>query len=109
MSRTIGAWALWAIAAPLLMRYELRTDDTGVEVVCLLVIAAVLGFLHPRRAWLWALLTGPCIPLAHLLFGPRQTVKDALLLAVVTTAIALVGSYGGAVVARVVFRDRAVG
>ena len=104
MARTVGAWAFWAIAVPFLMRYELHTDDTGVEVAFLLFITALLGFLHPRHAWQWALLTGPCIPLAQALFGKPAGVQGLVLLGAVTTAISLAGSYGGAMLARLVFQ-----
>ena len=82
------------------MRYELHTDDTGVEVALLLFIAGVLGFLHPRHAWMWALLTGPSIPLAQVLFGKAPAFPALLLLGTVTTAISLAGSYAGALLSR---------
>ncbi len=85
------------------MRYELHTDDTGIEVGLLLLITAILGFLHSRRAWQWALLVGPCIPLADALFGQRSGTPGFLLLAAVTTIIGLAGAYAGAITARVLF------
>ncbi|HZU26140.1 MAG TPA: hypothetical protein VFA04_11495 [Bryobacteraceae bacterium] len=106
MARTVAAWVCWAVAVPLLMRYELHTDDAGVEVAFLLLITGLLGFLHPRHAWLWAVLTGPCIPLAQVFFGKPAAAAGLLLLAAVTTAISLAGSYGGALLAIAAFGRR---
>ena len=65
----IMAYAFWIPAVLFLGRYELRTDDTGVELFFVLLITFILGSLHPRHAWQWALLVGPCIPAAEWLFG----------------------------------------
>ena len=74
-------------------RYELHTDDTGVEVFFILLATFILGCWHPRRAWQWALLVGPCAPLADLLFKPAQQGLHAI--AAVVIAIGLTGSYAG--------------
>jgi hypothetical protein len=62
-------YALWIAAAAFLMRVELRNDDAGVVAFLVLAITFVLGVIHPRHAWQWALLVGPCVPAAHLFFG----------------------------------------
>src|SRR5579872_2189045 len=91
----ILAYVFWIPAVLFLGRFELHTDDTGVEVAFLLAITFILGVLHPRHAWQWALLVGPCIPLAQVLFGQSQGSGTWLLLAVVV-ALGLAGSYAGA-------------
>ena len=91
----IVAYVFWIPAVLFLGRFELHTDDTGVEVAFLLAITFILGVLHPRHAWQWALLVGPCIPLAQVLFGQPQGSGTWLLLAVVV-ALGLAGSYAGA-------------
>ena len=91
----ILAYALWIPAVLFLGRFELHTDDTGIEVGLLLFITFVLGILQPRHAWQWALLVGPCIPIAQLLFrSPRA--GDLALLFAVTIVLGLAGSYAGA-------------
>lgn len=90
----ILAYALWLPAVLFLGRFELHTDDTGVEVFFLLAITFVLGALQPAHAWQWALLVGPCIPIAQLLFGHPERSVIAVLLPLVI-AIGLAGSYAG--------------
>jgi len=63
-------------------------DDTGVTAAALLVASGVLGFLGPRRPWLWGLALGIWIPL----LGIARTQDYSTLLAL---AVALVGAYGG--------------
>jgi hypothetical protein len=92
----ILAYVFWLPAVVFLGRYDLHTDDTGVEVFFLLLITFILGSLHPRRAWQWALLVGPAIPLAELLFAHPQPGAGALVLLAVVTAVGLAGSYAGA-------------
>lgn len=101
--RILAAWALCAAGAAFLMHYELHTDDTGVEVAFLLVITLVLGFLHPGRPWIWGLIEGLAIPAAELLFGRSQSGLRLLPIGAVTTAIALAGSYIGALAGRALF------
>jgi hypothetical protein len=91
----ILAYALWIPAVLFLGRFELHTDDTGVELGLVLVITFVLGSLHPRHAWQWALLVGPAIPAAQLLFGHPQASVTAVLFPIVVT-LGLAGSYAGA-------------
>ena len=60
--------ALWIAAVAFLMRFELN-DDAGVVAFLVLAITFVLGVVHPRHAWQWALLVGPCVPIVDLFFG----------------------------------------
>ena len=91
----ILAYVLWLPAILFLGRFELHTDDTGVEVGLLLAITFLLGILQPRHAWQWALMVGPAIPAAEILFGHPQPGVLAVLLPVVI-ALGLAGSYAGA-------------
>ena len=45
---------------------NLHTDDTQFVALPLLAACCLLGFLYPRHAWRWALLTGLWIPLSQL-------------------------------------------
>jgi len=95
---TAACYAFCLAAGAFLGRYELHTDDTGVEVFFILLATFVLGCWHPRRAWQWALLVGPCAPAADLIFKSGQT--GLLGIAVAVIAIGLVGSYAGALLRR---------
>ena len=57
------AVALALAAGLLLATYDLRTDDTGIEVGLLLITSIILAFLAPRWWWLIALLVGGFIPI----------------------------------------------
>lgn len=90
------AYGFWLAATLFLGYFELHTDDTGVEVGLLLVITFLLGTLHPRHAWQWALLVGPAIPAAQVLFGRPQAGGGMALLLLFVVALGLAGSYTGA-------------
>jgi hypothetical protein len=52
-----------------LARYDLNTDDTGIEVGLLLVASALLAVLAPKRWWVVALCVGLPIPIVELVVG----------------------------------------
>ena len=93
---------IFAIAAAVFLgRFELRSDDTGVEVALILLFTFILGCWQPKRAWLVALL-GSSVPLAQLFFGP-PTSKPWLHLgpiAAVTLVLGLAGSFAGVLARR---------
>ncbi len=78
-----GLFIAWVDSRP-------NWDDTGITAGMLLVVTALLGFIAPRRAWLWALAAGVWIPLAGILLHDDFSM---LLVGV----IAFVGAYAGAV------------
>lgn len=63
-------------------------DDTGVTAAAVLVVCGALGFVGPKRPWLWALAVGLWIPL----LGIVGTHNCGSLLALL---IAVAGAYGG--------------
>lgn len=83
----LGALITWFDARP-------GNDDTAISAGVILIVAAIFGFLDPRRPWLHALLLAGGIPLVGIL----QHGNYGALLAVV---IALVGAYGGMGIRRV--------
>lgn len=92
------AYGFCLLADLFLMRFELRSDDAGVLVLFVLVTTMVLGSLHPRRAWQWALMVGPCVPAAELAFGsghPPFDALDAVKLLAFLVAVGMVGTYLG--------------
>ena len=95
---TTGIYLFCFAAAALLARYDLHTDDTGVEVFLILTVTFLLGCLHPRHAWQWAVLVGAAIPAAELIFAGRGS--GTLLVGGFVIALGLAGSYLGAFVRR---------
>ena len=92
-------------AGAFLAYFELHTDDTGLEVFFILAITFLLGCWHPRHAWQWALLAGPCAPAADWLqpfFGKAQhSIEGSLFgVAAVVILIGLAGSYAGVLLRR---------
>lgn len=63
-------------------------DDTGITVFALLAASGMLGFLSPRRPWLWALIVGIWIPLVGIITRQDYTMLVVLL-------VPLVGAYAG--------------
>jgi hypothetical protein len=64
--RNAIAVALALAAGLLLATYDLRTDDTGIEVGLLLIIPIALAFTAPRWWWMIASLVGGFIPIFEL-------------------------------------------
>ncbi len=65
--------ALALVAGALLAAYDLRTDDTGIEVGLLVISFGVLTALAPRRWWLIALLVVGPIPVVEFIARLRGT------------------------------------
>ena len=74
-----------------LARYDLNTDDTGIEVGLLLIAAALLAMLAPKRWWLVALCVGLPIPIVELVVG-HAAVPPA---GIVALGVAIVGALIG--------------
>jgi hypothetical protein len=64
-------------------------DDTGVTAAAIVGVCGLLGFVAPRRAWIWALVVGGGIPMAAVLTGHGFA-------SLVAVPIALAGTYAGA-------------
>ena len=100
---SIAAYLFCLAVGLFLARFELHTDDTGVEVFFILLFTFVLGCWHPRHAWQWALLVGPWAPAAdvwELNFGTAKPALEhtggLLLVTGVVIGLGLAGSYAGA-------------
>jgi hypothetical protein len=102
MAATIAVYLFAAASGAFLGRFELHTDDAGVEVGLLLVACFVLGWLHPRHAWQWAVLVGLWIPAAELLFRRPPVNASSLLVAAFVLGVGTAGSYLGVLVRRAV-------
>ena len=95
MWNNIAAYLFCLAAGVFLGRFELHTDDAGVEVAFLLFFTFLLGCWHPRNAWQWALLVGLWIPAAELVFSRSPLNASSAAVACFVLAIGLGGSYLG--------------
>jgi hypothetical protein len=75
-----------------------------------LVSSGLLGFIMPRRPWLWAVAVGPWLPAMYLvlrvlgLHAPIQpnSVTTSLILIPISLAVCAVGAYAGALARRII-------
>ena len=86
-----------------------RNDEPQAAVLVILMVTFMIGFLLPRRAWLWALIVGICIPLGYLLtrtlgYLPVNPVDPGWYASLIALIPAFIGAYIGAL-ARVVIRS----
>lgn len=70
-------------------------DDTGISAGMILLMTGLLGFIHPKNAWQWALAVGVWIPL----FG---IVSQGNVAAVLALGVGIVGAYAGAIARRAI-------
>ncbi len=68
-------------------------DDTGVTALAVLVASGVLGFLGPKRPWLWALAIGLWIPLLGI-------IREQNFGSLIALVVAFVGTYVGMAIRR---------
>jgi len=90
--------ALACIAGLWLVSVDARTDDTGIEVVLIFLIAAALAAVRPRAAIVIAFIVGGPIPIAEALQSGGFPAGIAAL--GFSVAGALVGAYLGIIVRR---------
>ena len=89
--RNAVAVGLALVVGVLLSSYDLRTDDTGVELGLLLIASVVLAFVAPRRWWLVALCVGLPIPIVEIAVAHSALPPAGVVALVVTIIGALIG------------------
>lgn len=80
----------------LLASYDVRTDDTGIEVGLLLIASVTLAALAPRRWWLIALCVGLPIPIVEIAVAHAALPPGG----VAALGMAIVGALIGFAIAR---------
>jgi hypothetical protein len=75
----------------LLASYDLRTDDTGIEVGLLLIASMALAAIAPTRWWLIALCVGLPIPIVEVAVTHAGVPPAGAVALVVTIIGALIG------------------
>lgn len=86
-----------------------RNDEPQAAVLVILVMTFLLGLLVPQRAWLWAILTGICLPVGYLVartlgYLPSSLPEPGWYASAIALIPAFIGAYGGAL-ARVIFNS----
>jgi hypothetical protein len=86
-------------------------DDSAQFTVFLwLVSSGLLGFVKPRRPWLWAVAVGPWLPMMYLvlqvlgLHAPinPNTYTTSLILIPISLGVCALGAYAGALARRII-------
>ncbi|MDP9246289.1 MAG: hypothetical protein M3O64_06495 [Chloroflexota bacterium] len=98
------AIGLALIVGALLAFYDLRTDDTGIEVGLLLIASVTLAALAPKRWWLIALCVGLPIPIVEIAVAHATILPGGI----AALAVAIVGALVGFAIARASRSDAAV-
>lgn len=91
------------VAGLVLATYDLRTDDTGIEVGLLLIASVMLAALAPSRWWLIALCVGLPIPIVEIVVA-HAAIPPA---GAVALGVTIVGALGGFAMRRVARADPA--
>lgn len=78
-----------------------RNDEPQAAVLVVLVVTFIVGFLLPKRAWLWAIIVGLCLPLGYLFTQslgilPQTPVEPGWYAAALALIPAFIGAYAGA-------------
>jgi hypothetical protein len=71
-------------------------DDTGITVGMILFASACLGFIMPRRAWIWAIALSVWVPVWNVVLHNTYSSLVAL-------PIAFTGAYLGVLIYKLVF------
>ncbi|MFZ0631542.1 MAG: hypothetical protein WA399_08855 [Acidobacteriaceae bacterium] len=95
LALAVGLAIAWVDARP-------HWDDSGITAGMLLLSAAVLGLIGPRRPWLWALAIGLWVPL-HLIV--QKPSIGNVLGGFVILAFPMAGAYAGMAVRRLLARS----
>ena len=83
--------ALAVLAGVAFASYDLRTDDTGIEVGLLLIASATLAAFAPRRWWIVALCVGLPIPITEIVVSHAALAPGGI----AALAVAIVGALIG--------------
>ena len=78
---------------------DMHATEVQGTVLLILIASGLLGFILPRRAWLWAITIALCLPLtylfANLLGHPSHNVEPNILATLIALIPAFLGAYVG--------------
>lgn len=90
-------WVMALTLGSIVGLIDMQAKEVQLPALLVLVFAGIPGYLHPRRAWLWAITIGASILLVHLLAGLfGYTAPYAVEPNVFATLIALIPAFIGA-------------
>jgi hypothetical protein len=86
-----------------------RNNEPQAAVFLILMVTFLLGLLVPHRAWLWAIITGVCLPVGYLLaravgYLPTTPLEPGWYASIIALIPAFIGAYLGAL-ARVILNS----
>ncbi len=98
--QTLFVLLLSLIFALLINLIDQRATEVQATLMVLLPLCFLLGLLHPRRAWLWALIIGLSLPFTALLslatgWFPLQEIPTPPYAALIALIPAFIGVYAG--------------
>ena len=96
--RDAAAILLAVLAGMALASFDMRTDDTGIEVGLVLIASIVLALVAPKRWWAIALLVGGFIPLVEM--GQSLAPGSRVPPGVAAVGVAFIGALSGFAIAR---------
>ncbi len=81
--------------------FDSRNDEPQAAALVILVVTFLLGFLLPKRAWLWAVIMGSSIAVGYLIaraagYLPANPVEPGWYAALIALIPAFIGAYAGA-------------
>lgn len=104
-------WSIAIIFGIIVGYVNLHASEVQAPVLAILVFTFLLGYLHPRRAWIWALVLGLSILLSYVVapvagyhtpYPPSPNIF-ATLIALIPACI---GAYAGVLIRKVIFPMR---
>ncbi len=99
-NRTALMMGLALIGALFIGYIDSRASEVLATLMIMLPIAFALGFIEPRRAWLWALIIGLSVPVTYLFVlstGQRYADPPSGYMTLIALLPAFVASYAGVV------------
>lgn len=105
--RWLALYVVGAMAAGLLAGWvDFNNDEPQAAMIVMVVCAAILGFIRPGWAWLWAAIIGLGIPAAYFIwpalgFAPRSLPEPNTAATLLVLVPAFIAAYGGIFVRKV--------
>jgi NhaP-type Na+/H+ or K+/H+ antiporter len=102
--------AMAAIGGVIAGAVDFRNDEPQAAVIVILAFAGALGFLRPKRAWLWAIIVGLGVPLVYLIasalgYQSRSVPEPGWYASLIALIPALISAYSGVLVRKIMIQE----